>query len=69
VVVTLAVVILSVPHGNTLGAVHGECVAVNGDRGCLIESETKQIRMRLHHGSEIVLAMAHVDVLVNGRVG
>src|ERR1700760_2075283 len=69
VVVALAVVIFSVPDGDALGAVDGEGVAVDCHRGALVEAEAEEIGVRLDDGGEIVLAMANVDVLVDGDVG
>ena len=69
VVVALAAVVFSIPHGDALGAVDGEGVAVDGKGGALVDAESEELGMGLDDGGEIVLAVADVDVLVDGDVG
>jgi hypothetical protein len=42
---------------------------VNCDGGALIQAETQEIGVELDNGGEVVLAAAHVDVLIDGDVG
>ena len=69
VVIRPAVVIFAIPDGYALRTVCGEHVSVHGDRRALIDADSQQIWMRLHHDAEIVLAAARIDVLIDGGIG
>src|SRR6185312_3029772 len=67
-VVVFAAVLLAVVDQDF--AVHGfEGVAVDEDGGALIDADAQQVRMSSDDGIQIVLAMAHNNVLVNGGAG